>query len=54
MEIVVGDLCSLDGDSLVLVLAVQHDGISEDYVCILLNDSPVWVSRFRLVPIPSD
>ena len=53
MEIVAGDLYLLDRMNIVLVLAVEHDGISEDYICVLVNEEAVWVSRFRLLPLTS-
>ena len=52
MNVKVGDLCLCDGWRVVLVIAVEHDGISEDVVQVRWEGLDYWCNLQRLAHLP--
>ena len=50
----VGDLCIADGWRVVLVIAIEQDGISEDVVLVRWKDQDFWCTTGRLKPVAED
>ena len=50
----VGDLCLCDGWRVVLVIAIDKDGISEDVVQVKWENIAFWCDIHRLKPLSSD
>ena len=54
MTVTVGDLCLCDGWRVVLVIALEYDGISEDVVQVRWETLDFWCDINRLKPLSSD
>ena len=51
MTVTVGDLYLCDGWRLVLVIALEYDGISEDVVQVRWQALDFWCEIYRLKPL---
>ncbi len=54
MTVMVGDLYICDGWRLVLVVAIEEDGMSEDTVLVRWENIDFWCHKQRLEPLASD
>ena len=54
MTVMVGELYMCDGWRLVLVVAIEEDGMSEDTVLVRWENIDFWCHKQRLEPLASD